>query len=131
MLHRLEVQTQYLSHENLASYYVGTPDPLLNDPIIGQRLLIQWCFPRKFDRCDLQLHLKLRLRNHEEKELIRPITENRGYYLYDLVNQAYCESGGILTYKVEIRKGPCILETWKHPLWVDLITFTLDQDINN
>lgn len=126
---RLDVQTRYLSHENLASYYVRTPDPALECPIVGQRLLIQWSLSkREFEGKDLQLYLKLRFRNHQEQEITRILCRNQGVYLYDLTNQAYCESGGLLTYHVEIRQGDCVVESWTHPLWTTLIQFDLSEN---
>ncbi|WP_228840624.1 hypothetical protein [Candidatus Protochlamydia phocaeensis] len=126
---RLSVQTHYLSHENLASYYVYTPDPHLDNPIIGQRLLIQWSLPSSYCAYDdLALHLKVRLRNHKEETISLPLKSMKGTYLYYVVNEAYCESGGVATYKIDVTGGGCVLETWKHPLWVDLITFNIPQE---
>jgi hypothetical protein len=122
--HRLTVQTQYLSHETLASYHVGTPDPHLENPIIGQRLLLQWFLTSQdMEGDELFLHLIVRFRNHEEKEIKIPITEKRGFYVYDLTDQDYFATGGVQTYLAEIRKGSCIIASWKHPLWVKLIFF--------
>lgn len=123
-LYRLNVQTQYLSHEYLASYHVGTPDPHLYDPIIGQRLLIEWSLcAEEFRDQEIFLFIKIRFRNHGEQEIKFPISSKRGTYLYHLANQAYFKSGGILTYYVEIRSSSCVLASWKHPLWADLIKF--------
>jgi hypothetical protein len=128
-LHRLDVQTQYLSHENLASYYIGTPDPHLDNPTIGQRLLIQWWLSsRDIENQPLFLHLIVRFRNHQEKEIKIPIETKRGFYIYDLNDQNYCESGGILTYFAEIRNESCIITSWKHPLWANLITFDFSKN---
>lgn len=126
----LNVQTQYLSHENLASYYVRTPDPQLDHPIIGQRLLVQWSLSPQDVTEDLQLYLKLRFCNHQEQELTFTICKRRGTYVYDLVGQEYCQSGGLLTYKVELRKGECILTSWTHPLWANLISFDFSESTN-
>lgn len=128
--HDIDVQTQYLSHENLASYHIGTPDPHLDNTAIGQRLLIQWSLSSEQmeDSNDLStifLYLTVRFRNHQEQEIKIPIYEKRGYYLYNLTNEDYCKFGGILTYKVEIQKNECIIASWKHPLWVKLITLDL------
>lgn len=122
--HPLSVQTQYFSHEDLASFHIGTPDPRLYYPAIGQRLFIQWSLPPwQFEPSYLTLYLKIRFHNHQEHEIQVPIEKKCGYYLYELCNKEYQETGGILTYLVEIRKGDCVLASWKHPLWVPLITF--------
>ena len=41
---RLAVQSQYIGLETLASYHVNTPDPHLNHPPIGERLIISVLF---------------------------------------------------------------------------------------
>ena len=127
----LTVQTQFLNRENLASFIIGTPDPSLDNPSIGERLFIQWSLSSPdFDGEDLILNLKVRFRNYQENEINIPIENKRGYYLYDLINQDYCDSGGILTYLAEIRKGDCVIASWKHPLWTPLITFdSKDSDM--
>ena len=120
----LTVQTQYFSHEDQASYQIGTPDPSLDNPSIGERLLVQWALPPcEFEERGLTLYLKVRFANHQEREVQVPIEKKRGYYLYDLRDQEYCETGGIMTYLVEIRRGECVVAAWKHPLWTPLITF--------
>lgn len=121
-LHPLTVQTQYLSHENLASYHVGTPDPQLDHPSIGQRLFVQWSLTSaEMENQPLFLQLSVRFRNHQDEKLKILIEKKSGYYLYDLTNQDYCETGGILTYMAEIRSENCLIASWKHPLWVPLI----------
>lgn len=123
-LHRLDVQTQYLTHEYLASYHIGTPDPLLYEPIAAQRLLVQWSLcAREIEGQEVFLNLKVRFRNHQEQEVKVPITSKRGTYLYELTHKAYCQSGGILTYYAEVRTPSCVLASWKHPLWANLIKF--------
>jgi hypothetical protein len=123
-LYRLDVQNQYLSRDRLASYHVGTPDPRLLNPVIGQRLVIQWSLtPKELINQDVCLYLKVRLRNRQEQEAALPITTKRGTYLYDVVGDRYIQTGGILTYFVEIRSPSYILASWRHPFWVDPIIF--------
>lgn len=120
---RLSVQTNYLTEERLASYFVGSPDPNLNRSIIGQRLIISWFLSDDEINAE-DLHLKLSVRLYNQKEMIinEPIEDPRSYFIYQLSDHLYCESnGGILTYKVEIIGNGCVMETWEHPLWVPLI----------
>lgn len=127
-IHPLTVQTQYLSHENLASFHIGTPDPHLDNPTKGQRLLIQWYLSKSaFEEQDLILQLQIRFHNHTEDKIQIPVTSKRGYYLYDLINDDYCKTGGVLTYLAEIRKGECVVASWKHPLWTPVISFDYDK----
>jgi hypothetical protein len=129
MMHHLEVQTQYISKESLASYHVLTPDPHLDHPTIGQRLLVQWKF-KASDVCGLPLtlHLRIRFYNHEESVLTIPIDNTGkifvgGFYIYELFNEEYFEKRGILTYYAEIKSDETVIADWKHPLWVELIQF--------
>lgn len=122
--HLLDVQTQYLTHENLASFYVNTPDPARNDPDIGERLMIRWSIPSDYLCYDnLSLHLRVRFKDREEEEKILALTRKSGTYLYCVINETFCRTGGILTYKIDLIGGGCILETWRHPLWSELILF--------
>jgi hypothetical protein len=131
-LHRLDVQTQYFNHEYLASSHVETPDPRLHEPMIGQRLLLQWSLCRhEVEGEGVFLYLKVRFRNHEEQEIKIPVTSQRGTYLYEIANEAYNQSGGILTYYAEIRHPSGILASWKHPLWANLIQFNFSNSETN
>ena len=55
---RLSVYTDYVGLDSLASYHIGTPDPELANPHLGQRLLISWRLSREYrERDDLQIRL--------------------------------------------------------------------------
>lgn len=125
----LTVHTDYLSHKNLASYYVGTPDPRLNCPAIGERLIIYWSVPKEF-LCSEDLHLEvtIRFRNREEIVEVFNIEKTRGTYVFSLINNDYFNRGGILTYKIDLIGGGCVYEEWRHQIWVDLIEINNQQD---
>lgn len=124
----LAVYTDYLSHENLASYYVGTPDPYLNCPTIGQRLIIVWSLKKKHLLYeDLHLNISIRFRNKQEITLNYPIRKVQGTYVYSLLNQDYIDADGILTYKVELIGGGCLLDEWRHQIWTNLILVGQDN----
>lgn len=120
----ISVQMDYLSRRNLPSYRVGTPDPRINHPNIGERLIVQWSLPKQWLGCE-NLHLKLtvRYRTNEEAVVEIPITRKSGTYLYDLINECYYETGGMLTYKIELIGSGSVLTCWKHQLWAELILF--------
>lgn len=119
--HYLSVQTQYFTRESLASYYAETPDPLLLNPPVGQRLLISWSIPQYLGFEDLHLNLRIRFRNNKEVELNVPLKKTCGSYMYVLANDDYFETKGILTYKVDLIGDGEIIEEWKHQLWHELI----------
>lgn len=126
---KLSVHTEYLSIENLASYHVGTPDPTLNNPPVGQRLVISWSLSDcEMELADLHLNLKMRFRNREEANEKIDILKKSGIYTYSLLNEDYFDKGGILTYKVELIGGNQIIDEWRHQLWVELITLNPDCD---
>lgn len=125
-LQRLNVQTQVFTEENLASYYVHSPDPRLTRPFTDQRLLIQWRLPAsEFDGHSLQLYLKIRYQNHQEEEVIVPLQRRRDFYLYHLKPTIEGDTEKLFSYKVDIR-DECgkVLASWTHPLWKEFITFT-------
>lgn len=108
----------YLSRKSLASYHVDTPDPCLNDPPLGQRILISWNVP---PYPDLKLKLTLRFKNREEQVVCLKLNKNRGTYSYTLINEAYFACCGIQTYKVDLYSGDQLIECWRHQLWAELI----------
>lgn len=118
----LIVYTDFIDETELASYHVGTPDPKLNCPDVGQRLIMAWCLPYEYRQCeDLQLDYRVRLRNHEEFQDSFSLDKKSGYTYYVLKNEDFFNSGGIATFKVEISNSEGVIYEWIHPLWVDLI----------
>ncbi len=118
---RVTAHMEYLSQKSLASYHVETPDPCLNDPPMGQRILISWLIPKK-DFChEYRIKLTLRFCNRTESTLCLRLNKRHGLYIYRLINQAYFSCGGVRTYKIELFKGNELIECWKHQLWAELI----------
>lgn len=121
---RLVVQTQYFSHENLASFYVGTPDPLQNDPPVGQSLLIFWKLGCEYsDDKDITIKYTIRFRDKNEIQDSFKVTRSRGYFTYSLYNDDYFKKGGIQTYKVDLLIDDVVIEEWRQHLWKELIKF--------
>lgn len=127
----ISVQNQYFSRDDLASHIVGTPDPDRNCPPIGQRLIVQWKFTQEMLQMEnFHLEMTVRFRNYEEEKIIIPVRNTYGTYLYELANQRYFDSCGIATYKIETWGCGELLDTWKHQLWVELITLDQENDQN-
>lgn len=120
----LTVQTQYFSKKDLASFRVDTPDPQLNTPPIGQRLVISWDLKDQWNWYE-ELHLKLtvRYRNREEITQETALYKACGYYLFNVADQNYFDTGGIQTYKVEMIGDGTVIHRVDHQLWNNLITF--------
>lgn len=120
----LSVYTDYVSHHNLASYYIATPDPALNNPPIGQRLIVSWTLPKRY-LCYDEIHLDvtIRLRNRELVSFEVPICKRIDSFIYPIMNERYCETGGILSYKIDVVADGEVTEEWRHQFWVELIEF--------
>jgi hypothetical protein len=122
----ITVQTEYLTHEHLASSYVQTPDPLQGRPFYGQRLIVSWSFPvSEFEEAIPLMHMKIRFRNREEQELKILLQKRSGTYIYDLMNEDFSRLGGILTYKIDVYEGDSLLACWRHQLWAELIVMDM------
>jgi hypothetical protein len=125
----LSIQTDYLSRKKLASYYVNTPDPAQNYPLVGERLTLSWSFPTSYMAYhDLHLKLTIRYGNRTEEVKIYPIYKPRDLVSFVLRDQEYISRRGIFTYKTEIIGNGNVLETWYHQMWVELITIDIDED---
>ena len=117
------VKREYVDRDQLASTFVGSPDPRQENPPRGQELTIEWRLPPEAMGQTLQLELSVLYRDYSHATFTYPIDRRRGVVIYSLLNEEYFEKEGLLTYKAEIvdvnRK---ILKEWKQILWTDLIT---------
>ena len=120
----LNLQTDYISKHQLASFIVNTPDPSLFDPPIGQRLILTCSIPKKlYTPQGLWIYLKIRFRNFEQIEKKIKVCSPSGTYIYSILNQEFLDKKGILTFQAQLFYHDQILEEWKHQLWTELITF--------
>lgn len=125
MTETLTVHTDYINHDHLASSYIGTPDPLREVALVGQRLIVSWWLPPRYKtHKQTEIQIKLRYGNREEREMIIPIKKRLGWYVYTLPNQEYFDKKGIKTYYVQLWSDGELVDEWKHQLWVNLIEFT-------
>jgi hypothetical protein len=123
----ISVQTHYLSRSNLASFYIGTPDPQLHFPLVGQRLLMEWSLPKTYlDYLNLRFHIVVRFGDRSELVEWLPVQVRKGYYYYDLRDQAFIDKMGIKTYKVDLFADDQLIETWEHQLWTELIQIPIN-----
>ncbi len=119
----LAVQTQYLNRDNLASYRVRTPDPMLFAPLIGQRLIVDWVLPKNyFDQNPLYLQATIHFGNRTVAVDTVEIHQRKGTYIYQIIDGDFCEKQGMLAFKIDLIKGDCVIEEWRHQLWAELIT---------
>jgi hypothetical protein len=112
----LSIFKEFVRVENLPSYKVGTPDPQLCCPDLGEKLHISWQLngpPPAY----LKVSLKLQAGSYEEFWVT--LEEKSGVYVYLLLNSDYLETGGILAYRAELFEKGCLVKEWRHQLWVD------------
>lgn len=120
----LTVYSEYVTREELASYHVGTPDPRLSCPNVGQKIYINWkvC---EVDACKkLTLKLYLRFRDRTESTQTVELENSSGRYVFALLNEQFFERQGILSYKIDLLADDVVIDEWRHQLWVNLITFS-------
>lgn len=121
----LSVCQEWVDARYLASTHVGTPDPRQAHPPIGQMLILDWRVPKDLFEKKPEVVLDLIFWDYTTKQIRIPITRRMDFSTYRLFNEEYDKTGGILTYKAEIvTEGGTIYRTFKHQLWVNLITVT-------
>lgn len=99
--------------------HVSTPDPALDCPSVGQRLIVRWNLPDLPKGAELVLHLRFRNREDEVQRFC--LTRLRGKHVFELRDHEYISSQGILTYKAEIVSGDEVLHEWLHQVWAPRI----------
>lgn len=118
----LSVEPGYFTRKDLASSYVGTPDPNKQKPIFGQRLYISWDRPQ--EEMPLSLHIQVRLKKKGFLDKIVPLDTSSGSYTFPIVGPDYTSGGGLLSYKVELLSKDSVVATSKHKFWVEDIHFS-------
>lgn len=125
----LRMQVDNISRENLASYQVGTPDPRLIYPPLGQRMIVSWYIPKEeFQKQQYMIKISIIYGNHSQEEQWYTPQQYCGMYVRALLNEQFFEKCGILTYKSELYACGQLVKCWKHHLWTELITFDHSDD---
>lgn len=125
---RLSVTNEYITRKYLASYHVLTPDPMQCCPPAGKRMTIHWWLEEEFNGYQqIELQVVIRLKNRELDEFVIPIETPRGSYVYDLLNDDYFCTGGILTYQILMVADGEVIDDYTHALWAELIEFDIDD----
>jgi hypothetical protein len=125
----LTVKKEYVDRDRLASTFVGSPDPRQNHPPTGQELTIEWRLAPEMVSEEPYLVLKILYQDYSEATFTYPIDRRRGIVTYALLDEAYREKEGLLTYKAEIfnNQGE-VMKKWQQVLWTDLITLEEPQE---
>lgn len=119
----LVVYTDYHTQKDLASYNVGTPDPLLKTcECMGQSLVFEWTVPKKLLECsNMRVDAYIRLRDQTEYEYSFPICCVSGHTRWDVSGEDYFKSGGIFTFYATLYANNQMIKSVIHPLYTPLI----------
>lgn len=116
----LRCRSDYLDPNYLASEWAETPDPL-RFCFYGQQIVVFWNLPHSCLGAPVELQVQIRDGAREIETLLIPINQSKGSWVYRLVNDAYWQRGGILSFKAELIQNGELLGEWKHSLWSDII----------
>ena len=119
----ISVFNEPINQARLASVHVNAPDPLHELNPHGQRLYVSWSLPKKYQDTELRGVLKVRFNTPEEVTIPFKMDRLRGTITYQILNEEYFEKEGILAYKVQIFSNGEEIDTYKHSMWTDLISF--------
>lgn len=118
----LQLYTEFIGVEQYASYHVGTPDPYLCCPELGQILVVKWDLPPHICRMK-NLHVDIRVRYYDgsEEQIIFPVRKRDETRIWKVVDDLYNTCGGIATYKAILFSEFTPLYTHEHLLWNETI----------
>lgn len=118
----LSVRSDFFNKSDLASVKINTPDPDKTAPIFGERIYVDWYTPYSvFKEAPLALHLRIKLKNGEEKDTVVPLESSFGSYMYSICGEDFNEKGGLLSYYIFLTSGEKVIASSRHKLWVDTI----------
>lgn len=116
----------------LASSHVGTPDPRLAHPPLGEKLAISWTVPPELLAQEPRVVLHILFWNHTQKEVSYPIHYRTGTKVYSLLDEEFEKTKGLLTYRAQIVTADGhVYKDWKHQLWVNLITLDSEASLTS
>ena len=114
----LLVEREIIDEHSLASYWVGTPDPLLCAIPRGERLVFSWNIPTDLwaQSTDFSLEYTVRFGTREEYKEKKRVTLRKGQIDFLLLNPEFREKRGIMTYRASLKKEEVTLVEWFHQL---------------
>lgn len=107
----------------LASTHVATPDKRQKNPPYGDMIVMDWRLPKEIVAKNPVIKLHVLYGNYTEKTFDYPVRSRMGFATYKDLDQEYTDTKGIITYSAEVvLDDGSIYKSWKHQLWVNLIT---------
>lgn len=121
----LDVRSEYVTHERLASVHRDTPDPRKESNEFGQQITMTWYIAKSSFAAGIpQLTLHLRYGNGEEKTETWPLPSQSGKRIFSIFGEDYVKKGGLGSYLATITvNGKAIAES-HHKLWVRKLEMT-------
>jgi hypothetical protein len=120
--HHIQVSKAFVDKTNLASTFARSPDPMQQNPPVGEKLYIRWNVPfsRKPENCKLVLSVIYKDLTEEVQQF--PVSSRFGIVSFSLVSQKYKEKNGFQAYKAELLdENNQVIDKWQHQMWVNLI----------
>jgi hypothetical protein len=117
----LDVHRRYISHDYLMSRKVETLDLRENIEIEGELITLFWSIPKDKRNQKWTLEIDLIYNNFSFESIEVPLVQNKGSYLFQILNEEYHQKKGIRSYRIRLTSNQEILEEWRHPLWSELI----------
>lgn len=118
--HFLVLHKQDLNFGSLASSHINSPEPRC--PPNGEIIVAECVLGTGYLKECPELHLEVIFKDYSKEEIVFPIVKSFGTFTYRLEGPAFCEKGGILTYRAELKtKEGKLIEDWNHQLWFKLI----------
>lgn len=116
------MQQEWVDANFLASSKVHTPDPRMEHPPKGQRLIIAWDFPKSLFQEDLTMVATVRLWDNTQTVIRKQVERKRDATALFFANDQEGIDRRILTYLVQMvnREGQ-VVEKWEHHFWTELI----------
>ena len=91
---------------------------------------MDWRIPKELLAKNPVIDLHVIYGNYTEKSFQYPIRKRMGYVTYKDLNDEFALSKGIITYSADIRLDDgSLYKSWKHQLWVNLISLNEDSQI--
>lgn len=119
----LIVKEEVLSKQRLASSYAKSPDPERTKFRKGRKLIVEWMLPFEY-RANKDLHLRLYVvyGNLEQEVVEYSLNTFAGFVTHYVIDPAFTEKKGLLTYKAEIVNGKGeVIEEYKQQMWIKIL----------
>jgi hypothetical protein len=121
----LSVRTENIDRAYLASSIILTPDPQLNNPPIGQKLVVDWKILNQL--VPATLFVTIRFANGEEILYEKEVCSYFDTAIISHLNEDFFTRGWIVTYKAEIFRDSACIASFYHHMWTEKIVLDYNK----